>query len=120
MINDLYKQTFSETNYPAFVLFIESKEELLNISKISNDKINIENKDIVKILKSLLLNAFAEEIYKDKDKNSKNINLLDNPVGFHNKYEISQSNNGLIIKDKDKNKKIEITLESLKKFFSKS
>ena len=117
IINDLYKQTFSEANYPAFVLFIESNEELLNISKISDDKISIENKNIVKILKSLFLNAFAEEIYKDKSKNKENSNLLDNPIGFHNKYEISQSNKGLIIKDKDKNKKIEITLESIEKFF---
>jgi DNA mismatch repair protein MutL len=117
IINDLYKQTFSEANYPAFVLFIESNEELLNISKISDDKISIENKNIVKILKSLFLNAFAEEIYKDKSKNKENSNLLDNSIGFHNKYEISQSNKGLIIKDKDKNKKIEITLESIEKFF---
>ena len=117
IINDLYRQTFSEADYPAFILFIESKEELLNISRISDDKIIIENKNIVKILKSLFLNAFAEEIYKDKSRNRENINLLDNPVRFHNKYEISQSNKGLIIKDKDKNKKIEITLESIKKFF---
>jgi DNA mismatch repair protein MutL len=117
IINDLYRQTFSEADYPAFVLFIESKEELLNISKISDDIITIENKNIVKMLKSLFLNAFAEEIYKDKSKNRENSNLLDNPVGFHNKYEISQSNKGLIIKDKNKNKKIEITLESIEKFF---
>ena len=117
IINDFYKQTFSEADYPAFVLFIESNEELLNISKISDNKITIENKNIVKILKSLFLNAFAEEIYKDKSKNKENSNLLDNSIGFHNKYEISQSNKGLIIKDKDKNKKIEITLESIEKFF---
>ena len=117
IINDLYKQTFSEADYPAFVLFIESNEELLNISKISDDKITIENKNIVKMLKSLFLNAFAEEIYKDKSKNKENSNLLNNPVGFHDKYEISQSNKGLIIKDKDKNKKIEITLESIEKNF---
>jgi len=119
IINDLYKQTFSEADYPAFVLFIESNEELLNISKISDDKITIENKNIVKMLKSLFLNAFAEEIYKDKSKNKENSNLLNNPVGFHEKYEISQSNKGLIIKDKDKNKKIEITLESIEKNFKK-
>ena len=69
------------------------------------------------MLKSLFLNAFAEEIYKDKSKNKENSNLLNNPVGFHDKYEISQSNKGLIIKDKDKNKKIEITLESIEKNF---
>ena len=68
-------------------------------------------------MKSIVLNGFSKEIFNKKIIKNKEIDLSKISIALHDDYEIKQSINGLIIKDRKKNKKIEISLSSIKSYF---
>ena len=117
MINDLYQKSFDIKDYPAFFAFLDIQNEYFEIKRNSKNEINFKEEKILKILKSILLDGFSKEIYNKKASQNKKINLSKISIRLHDNYEIKQSKNGLIIKDRRKNKKIEISLSSIKSYF---
>ena len=117
MINDLYQKSFDIKDYPAFFVFLDIQDEYFEIKRNSKNEIDFKEEKILKILKSILLDGFSKEIYNKKASQNKKINLSKISIRLHDNYEIKQSKNGLIIKDRRKNKKIEISLSSIKSYF---
>ena len=116
-INDLYQKSFDIKDYPAFFVFLDIQDEYFEIKRNSKNEIDFKEEKILKILKSILLDGFSKEIYNKKASQNKKINLSKISIRLHDNYEIKQSKNGLIIKDRRKNKKIEISLSSIKSYF---
>ena len=117
MINDLYQKSFDIKDYPAFFVFLDIHNEYFAIKRSSKNEINFKEEKVIKILKSILLNGFSKEIFNKKIIKNKEIDLSKISIALHDDYEIKQSKNGLIIKDRKKNKKIEISLSSIKSYF---
>ena len=117
VINDLYQKSFDIKDYPAFFAFLDIQNEYFEIKRNSKNEISFKEEKIFKILKSILLDGFSKEIYNKKIPQSKEINLSKTSIRLHGNYEIKQSKKGLIIKDRKKNKKIEISLSSIKSYF---
>ena len=117
MINDLYQKSFDIKDYPAFFVFLDIQNEYFTIKRNSKNEIDFKEEKIFKILKSILLDGFSKEIYNKKIPQNKEINLSKTSIRLHGNYEIKQSKKGLIIKDRKKNKKIEISLSSIKSYF---
>ena len=68
------------------------------------------------------LTNFLDEAFHGKQKNNKNdkkkeIILNGSFVNFHKSFILEQTNSGISITDTEKNKKIEISIESLIKLF---
>tara|TARA_B100001123_G_scaffold82428_1_gene93964 strand:- start:127 stop:1068 length:942 start_codon:yes stop_codon:yes gene_type:complete len=117
MINDLYQKSFDIKDYPAFFVFLDIQNKYFEIKRNSKNEINLKEEKIFKILKSILLDGFSKEIYNKKAYQNKKIDLSKISIRLHDNYEIKQSKNGLIIKDRKNNKKIEISLSSIKSYF---
>ncbi len=117
MINNFYQKSFDIKDYPAFFVFLDIQNEYFEIKRNSKNEIDFKEEKIFKILKSVLLDGFSKEIYNKKTPQNKEINLSKISIRLHDNYEIKQSKNGLIIKDRKKNKKIEISLSSIKSYF---
>ena len=117
IINDLYQKSFDIKDYPAFFAFLDIQNEYFEIKRNSKNEIDFKEEKIFKILKSILLDGFSKEIYNKKIPQNKEINLSKTSIRLHGNYEIKQSKKGLIIKDRKKNKKIEISLSSIKSYF---
>ena len=100
--NDIYKKTFSVEVLPSFFIFLNYNSSL------------IKKEIILKMTKSLILKSFAKNIYKfdfkEKEKNPSELIFK-----FHKNYELFETDNGLTIRNINTNKRIEISLSSIKK-----
>ena len=103
--NDIYRKSFEVDGYPSFFIFLNYNENL------------VDRKKVEKMTKGLILKSFSKQIYEfDKDKKNKN-NLIKSVFNFHKNFQLTESKNGIIIKNNKNNKKVEISISNIKNLF---
>ena len=103
--NDIYRKSFEVDGYPSFFIFLNYNENLADREKVE------------KMIKGLILKSFSKQIYEfDKDKKNKN-NLIKSVFNFHKNFQLTESKNGIIIKNNKNNKKVEISISNIKNLF---
>ena len=103
--NDIYRKSFEVDGYPSFFIFLNYNENLVEIKKVE------------KMTKSLILKSFSKQIYEfSREEKNKN-NLINSAFNFHKKFQLTESKNGIIIKNNKNNKKIEISISNIKNLF---
>ena len=119
ILNKIYRDTFSTSRYPACFLFITLPNSEINYS-LDPSKFNIQfynEKETFEKLTSFLDEAFHDNQKINKNDEKKEIILNGSFVNFHENFILEQTNSGVSITDTAKNKKIEISIESLTKLF---
>ena len=103
--NDIYRKSFEVDGYPSFFIFLNYNENLVEIKKVE------------KMTKSLILKSFSKQIYAfTKEEKNKN-NLNNSAFNFHKNFQLTESKNGIIIKNNKNNKKVEISISNIKNLF---
>ena len=119
ILNKIYSDTFSTSRYPAFFLFISLPNSEINY-RLDPSKFNIHfhnEKETLEKLTNFLDEAFHGNQKNNKNDEKKEIILNGSFVNFHKSFILEQTNSGISITDTEKNKKIEISIESLIKLF---
>ncbi len=119
ILNKTYSDTFSTSQYPAFFLFISLPNSEINY-RLDPSKFNIHfhnEKETLEKLTSFLDEAFHGNQKINKNDEKKKIILNGSFVNFHKNFILEQTNSGISITNTEKNKKIEIRIESLTKLF---
>ena len=119
ILNKIYRDTFSTSRYPACFLFISLPNSEINY-RLDPSKFNIQfhnEKETFEKLTSFLDEAFHDNQKINKNDEKKEIILNGSFVNFHKNFILEQTNSGVSITDTTKNKKIEISIESLTKLF---
>ena len=103
--NEIYRKSFEVDGYPSFFIFLNYNENL------------VDRKKVEKMSKGLILKSFSKQIYEfDRDKKNRN-NLIKSVFNFHKNFELTESKNGIIIKNNKNNKKVEISISNIKNLF---
>ena len=77
----------------------------------------VDRKKVEKMSKGLILKSFSKQIYEfDRDKKNRN-NLIKSVFNFHKNFQLTESKNGIIIKNNKNNKKVEISISNIKNLF---
>ena len=105
IFNDLYRKSFEVDRYPYFFVFLSYDENI------------VEKYKVEKILKSLLLRSFAKQIYKIIETQDNKKNSFNSAVNFHEHFQMSETKNGIVIKNIKNNKKVEISISSIQNLF---
>ena len=77
----------------------------------------VEIKKVEKMTKSLILKSFSKQIYEFAREEKNKNNLINSAFNFHKKFQLTESKNGIIIKNNKNNKKIEISISNIKNLF---
>ena len=119
-VENFYLDLFSRLDFPRQENLVNSGGGVFNIEVISDQSYllkDLQKRTIEKMTKGLILKSFSKQIYEfDKDKKNKN-NLIKSVFNFHKNFQLTESKNGIIIKNNKNNKKVEISISNIKNLF---